>query len=165
MGHETLNCPAADKEDIIPPVPALTRYRKESGIKAFVKKELTDSRLPDVRKSSDINVLTTPTLCVQLNTLYVSSSLKIFPPYGHIFFVTIFIISLSPSVGNGTQPPCAIPSPKQKYKEKDKEEDQMGIFLFMIIRTSQYHSLLIFKDPLKASRSYSLKWKSNCHFY
>lgn len=60
----------ASKEDIIPPVPILTRYRREGGIKAFVKKELTDPRLPDMRKSRDINVLTTPTLCVQLNTLY-----------------------------------------------------------------------------------------------
>ncbi|KAK4410890.1 protein unc-13, partial [Sesamum angolense] len=64
----------ADKEDIIPPVPTLTRYRRESGIKAFVKKELTDARLPEVRKSNDINVLTTPTLCVQLNTLYYAIS-------------------------------------------------------------------------------------------
>ncbi|KAI3800703.1 hypothetical protein L1987_28797 [Smallanthus sonchifolius] len=60
----------ANKEDIIPPVPILTRYRRESGIKAFVKKELNDPRLPDMRKSRDIDVLTTPTLCVQLNTLY-----------------------------------------------------------------------------------------------
>ncbi|KAG6406216.1 hypothetical protein SASPL_133815 [Salvia splendens] len=45
----------AEKEDIIPPVPTLTRFRRESGIKAFVKKELTDQRLPDVRKSNDIN--------------------------------------------------------------------------------------------------------------
>nr|XP_043620813.1 protein unc-13 homolog [Erigeron canadensis] len=60
----------ASKEDIIPPVPILTRYRRESGIKAFVKKELNDPRLPDMRKSRDINVLTTSTLCVQLNTLY-----------------------------------------------------------------------------------------------
>ncbi|KAG6408528.1 hypothetical protein SASPL_131541 [Salvia splendens] len=44
-----------DKEDIIPPVPTLTRFRRESGIKAFVKKELTDPTLPDVRKSNDIN--------------------------------------------------------------------------------------------------------------
>lgn len=72
--HKTLYSTAADKEDIIPPVPTLTRFRRESGIKAFVKKELTDPRLPDVRKSNDINVLTTPTLCVQLNTLYVSWS-------------------------------------------------------------------------------------------
>ncbi|KAL0464252.1 UNVERIFIED_CONTAM: protein unc-13 [Sesamum latifolium] len=64
----------ADKEDIIPPVPTLTRYRRESGIKAFVKKELTDPRLPEVRKSNDVNVLTTPTLCVQLNTLYYAIS-------------------------------------------------------------------------------------------
>ena len=65
---------AASKDDLIPPLPVLTRYRKEAGIKAFVKKELFDSRLPDQRRSIEINVLTTPTLCVQLNTLYVSSS-------------------------------------------------------------------------------------------
>lgn len=64
---------AASKEDLIPPVPILTRYSKESGIKAFVKKELFDPRLPDERRSTEISVLTTPTLCVQLNTLYVSS--------------------------------------------------------------------------------------------
>lgn len=60
----------ATKEDLIPPVPILTRYKKETGIKAFVKKELSDPRLPDERKSTEINVLTTPKLCVQLNTLY-----------------------------------------------------------------------------------------------
>ncbi|CAH1448735.1 unnamed protein product [Lactuca virosa] len=64
----------ANKEDIVPPVPILTRYRSESGFKAFVKKELNDSTsrmpLPDMRKSRDINVMTTSTLCVQLNTLY-----------------------------------------------------------------------------------------------
>lgn len=66
----------ASKEDLIPPVPVLTRYRKEAGIKAFVKKELFDARVPepDETKPSEISVLTTPTLCVQLNTLYVSSS-------------------------------------------------------------------------------------------
>nr|KJB60295.1 hypothetical protein B456_009G298800 [Gossypium raimondii] len=60
----------ASKDDLIPPLPVLTRYRREAGIKAFVKKELFDSRLPDQIRSSNINVLTTPTLCVQLNTLY-----------------------------------------------------------------------------------------------
>ncbi|KAM5551564.1 protein unc-13 [Rosa sericea] len=60
----------ATKEDLIPPVPILTRYKKEAGIKAFVKKELFDPRLPDERRSTEINVRTTPTLCVQLNTLY-----------------------------------------------------------------------------------------------
>lgn len=65
----------ASKDDLIPPVPILTRYKKEVGIKAFVKKELFDPRLPDERRSTEINVLTTPTLCVQLNTLYVSSIL------------------------------------------------------------------------------------------
>ncbi|KAK2989872.1 hypothetical protein RJ640_015204 [Escallonia rubra] len=64
----------ASKEDIIPPVPILTRYRREVGLKAFVKKELIDPRLPDVRKSIDINVLTTPKLCVQLNSLYYAIS-------------------------------------------------------------------------------------------
>lgn len=67
----------ASKEDLIPPVPILTRYKKEAGIKAFVKKEIYDPRLPDERRSTEINVLTTPTLCIQLNTLYVSSSLTL----------------------------------------------------------------------------------------
>lgn len=62
------------KEDLIPPVPILTRYRKEVGIKAFVKKEIFDPRLPDARRSSQINVLTTPKLCVQLNTLHYAIS-------------------------------------------------------------------------------------------
>ncbi|OMO87254.1 hypothetical protein COLO4_20721 [Corchorus olitorius] len=64
----------ASKDDLVPPLPVLTRYRKEAGIKAFVKKELFDSRLPDQRRSIEINVLTTPTLCVQLNTLYYAIS-------------------------------------------------------------------------------------------
>ncbi|GMP41112.1 hypothetical protein CsSME_00011319 [Camellia sinensis var. sinensis] len=64
----------ARKEDLIPPVPVLTRYKKEAGIKAFVKKELIDPRLPDVRRSTEINALMTPTLCVQLNTLYYAIS-------------------------------------------------------------------------------------------
>ncbi|XP_058079105.1 protein unc-13 homolog [Magnolia sinica] len=58
------------KEDLIPPVPILTRYKKEAGIKAFVKKEVIDPRLPDERRSSQINVLSTSTLCVRLNTLH-----------------------------------------------------------------------------------------------
>ncbi|GAB2303646.1 hypothetical protein Dimus_037630 [Dionaea muscipula] len=62
----------ADIKDLIPPVPVLTRYKKEAGIKAFVKKEILDQRHPDERKSSEINVLPTATLCVQLNTLHVS---------------------------------------------------------------------------------------------
>lgn len=76
---------AASKEDLIPPVPILTRYKKEAGIKAFVKKELFDPRLPDERKSTEINVLTTQTLCIQLNTLYVSSSLSFLPKYTESF--------------------------------------------------------------------------------
>ncbi|KAM6582863.1 hypothetical protein CsatB_009865 [Cannabis sativa] len=62
------------KDDLIPPVPILTRYRKEAGIKAFVKKELFDPRLPDERRSTEISVRTTPTLCIQLNTLYYAIS-------------------------------------------------------------------------------------------
>ncbi|KAL3537703.1 hypothetical protein ACH5RR_001069 [Cinchona calisaya] len=64
----------ANKDDVVPPVPILTRYSKEGGIKALVKKELRDPRLPDVRKSTEVNVLATPTLCVQLNTLYYAIS-------------------------------------------------------------------------------------------
>ncbi|GAB4832155.1 Protein unc-13 [Ancistrocladus abbreviatus] len=61
-------------EDLIPPVPVLTRYRKEAGFKAFVKKELLDQKLPEEKKSSEIFVLPTPTLCVQINTLYYAVS-------------------------------------------------------------------------------------------
>ncbi|CAH9091799.1 unnamed protein product [Cuscuta europaea] len=64
----------ANKEDIIPPVPILTRYSREHGIKAFVKKELRDTKLPDSRKSSDINVPSTSKLCIQLNTLHYAIS-------------------------------------------------------------------------------------------
>ncbi|KAF9688798.1 hypothetical protein SADUNF_Sadunf01G0025600 [Salix dunnii] len=65
----------AAKEDLIPPVPILTRYRKEAGLKAFVKKELFDSRMPEeIIKSKEMNVPATATLCVQLNTLYYAIS-------------------------------------------------------------------------------------------
>ncbi|XP_027114186.2 protein unc-13 homolog [Coffea arabica] len=64
----------AKKEDVIPPVPILTRYSKEGGIKALVKKELRDPRQPDVKRSTDYSALTTPTVCVQLNTLYYAIS-------------------------------------------------------------------------------------------
>ncbi|KAL5800807.1 hypothetical protein ACOSQ3_032439 [Xanthoceras sorbifolium] len=64
----------ASKEDLVPPEPVLTRYRREAGIKAFVKKELFDPKLPDEKRSTEINVLTTATLCVQLNTLHYAIS-------------------------------------------------------------------------------------------
>ncbi|XP_008791229.2 protein unc-13 homolog [Phoenix dactylifera] len=57
-------------EDLVPPVPVLTRYKKETGITAFVKKEVTNVRLTDERKSNEINALSTIKLCVRLNTLY-----------------------------------------------------------------------------------------------
>ncbi|KAF8403660.1 hypothetical protein HHK36_011764 [Tetracentron sinense] len=44
--------PAASVEDLIPPVPILTRYKKEVGIRAFVKKEVIDPRLPDERRGA-----------------------------------------------------------------------------------------------------------------
>lgn len=81
----------------MPPVPALTRYRRESGIKAFVKKEFTDPKQSDARWSTDVNVLTTPTLCVQLNTLYVSSINS--HPSDYVFFVSSG--PLIPSNGKG----------------------------------------------------------------
>ncbi|KAK4835776.1 hypothetical protein QYF36_014424 [Acer negundo] len=64
----------ASKEDLVPPEPVLTRYKREAGIKAFVKKELFDPKLPDEKRSTEINVLTTATLCVQLNTLHYAIS-------------------------------------------------------------------------------------------
>ncbi|XP_010923473.1 protein unc-13 homolog isoform X2 [Elaeis guineensis] len=63
-----------NKEDLVPPVPVLTRYKKEIGITAFVKKEVTNVRLTDERKSSEINALSTIKLCVRLNTLYYAST-------------------------------------------------------------------------------------------
>ncbi|KAK2407445.1 protein unc-13 protein [Trifolium repens] len=67
----------ASKEDLIPPVPILTRYSREAGIiKAFVKKELFDTRVLEREETRprDISVLTTQILCVQLNTLYYATS-------------------------------------------------------------------------------------------
>lgn len=63
---------SASKEDLIPPEPVLTRYKKEAGLKAFVKKELFEApKLPDERRSVGVSVRATRTLCVQLNTLHV----------------------------------------------------------------------------------------------
>lgn len=60
-----------DKADLILPPPGLTRYKKEVAIKAS-KKKGGDPRDPDERRSSEINMLTTATLCIRLNTLHVS---------------------------------------------------------------------------------------------
>lgn len=68
----TMGYHVGSKEDLVPPEPVLTRYRKEAGIKAFVKKEILDPRMSEERRSSEINILTTAALCVQLNTLHVS---------------------------------------------------------------------------------------------
>eukprot|EP00249_Psilotum_nudum_P007988 c20960_g1_i1 orf=699-4043(-) len=57
-------------QDLIPPVPALTRYKKDSSIKAFTKKKIADPRLPDDKRTSEINALTVSSLCVRLNTLH-----------------------------------------------------------------------------------------------
>jgi hypothetical protein len=58
-----------DKADLILPPPGLTRYKKEVAIKAS-KKKGGDPRDPDERRSSEINMLTTATLCIRLNTLH-----------------------------------------------------------------------------------------------
>jgi hypothetical protein len=62
---------SASKDDLVPPVPVLTRYKKETAIKVFVKKELFDSKHLDERRSINIDVPATAMLCVQLNTLHV----------------------------------------------------------------------------------------------
>ncbi|OAE31545.1 hypothetical protein AXG93_3415s1050 [Marchantia polymorpha subsp. ruderalis] len=59
-----------DKGDLIPPAPSLTRYKKDMSIKAQSKKKVADPRLPDERRSTEINFLTTVRLCVRLNTLH-----------------------------------------------------------------------------------------------
>ena len=66
---------------MVPPVPVLTRYKKEAAIKVFVKKELFESKLPDERWSTNIDVPATAVLCVQLNTLHVTSRLAKLPQF------------------------------------------------------------------------------------
>lgn len=64
-----------DKRDLVPPAPSLTRYKKEVAIKSVSnKKKVADPRLPDERRSSEINLLSTTSLCVRVNTLHVSCS-------------------------------------------------------------------------------------------
>jgi hypothetical protein len=65
---------SASKDDLVPPVPVLTRYKKETAIKVFVKKELFDSKHLDERRSINIDVPATAMLCVQLNTLHYAVS-------------------------------------------------------------------------------------------
>ncbi|WVZ65586.1 hypothetical protein U9M48_014922 [Paspalum notatum var. saurae] len=67
---QLVTAPLVGKEDLAPPVPVLTRYKKELGIKAFVKKEVQEVRTVDERKASEITQLTMPKLCVRLNSLY-----------------------------------------------------------------------------------------------
>lgn len=67
---QLVTAPLVDKEDLAPPVPVLTRYKKELGIKAFVRKEVQEVRTVDERKANEITELTMPKLCVRLNSLY-----------------------------------------------------------------------------------------------
>ncbi|KAF8780797.1 hypothetical protein HU200_000739 [Digitaria exilis] len=67
---QLVTAPLVDKEDLAPPVPVLTRYKKELGIKAFVKKEVQEVKTVDERKATEITQLTMPKLCVRLNSLY-----------------------------------------------------------------------------------------------
>lgn len=60
-----------DTRDLVPPAPSLTRYKKEVAMKSVSnKKKTADPRLPDERRSSEINLLSTTSLCVRLNTLH-----------------------------------------------------------------------------------------------
>ncbi|KAK3132926.1 hypothetical protein QOZ80_6AG0529650 [Eleusine coracana subsp. coracana] len=68
---QLVTAPIVDKDDLVPPVPVLTRYKKELGIKAFVRKEVhQEVKTVDERKASEITQLTMPRLCVRLNSLY-----------------------------------------------------------------------------------------------
>ncbi|RLN34181.1 uncharacterized protein C2845_PM03G03350 [Panicum miliaceum] len=67
---QLVTAPLVDKEDLVPPVPVLTRHKKELGIKAFVKKEVQEVKTVDERKAAEITQLTIPKLCVRLNSLY-----------------------------------------------------------------------------------------------
>lgn len=80
----------ASKDDLVPPLPILTRYKKEAAIKVFVKKELFESKLPDERRSINIDVPATAMLCVQLNTLHVTSRLASSVQASFISFAAIY---------------------------------------------------------------------------
>lgn len=71
-------------------MPVLTRYKKEAAIKVFVKKELFESKLPDERWSTNIDVPATAVLCVQLNTLHVTSRLASSVQVPFISFAAIY---------------------------------------------------------------------------
>ncbi|KAG5626458.1 hypothetical protein H5410_011676, partial [Solanum commersonii] len=81
----------ANKEDVVPHVPILMRYSRESGIKAFVKKELKDTRIPNVLKSVEIDVEATSTLCLQLNSLHAMESATISDKEQVEFYMTFSI--------------------------------------------------------------------------
>ncbi|GJM99266.1 hypothetical protein PR202_ga16353 [Eleusine coracana subsp. coracana] len=86
-----------DKDDLVPPVPVLTRYKKELGIKAFVRKEVhQEVKTVDERKASEITQLTMPRLCVRLNSLYRMCNQK-YPlmQYGQPFIDNLYKNSVS----------------------------------------------------------------------
>ncbi|OEL22041.1 hypothetical protein BAE44_0016941, partial [Dichanthelium oligosanthes] len=66
---QLVTAPLVDKEDLAPPVPVLTRYKKELGIKAFVKKEVQEVKTVDERKAAEITQLTMPKLCYGISQL------------------------------------------------------------------------------------------------
>lgn len=56
--------------DLIPSVPGLTRYKKDTVVKAFSKKKLAESKILDENRITEIDCLTTSRLCICLNTLH-----------------------------------------------------------------------------------------------
>ena len=63
-----------DKGDLVPWAPGLTCYKKEVAQKMVSNKKVVEFRLPDERRSSEINLHSTTTLCVCLNTLHASAT-------------------------------------------------------------------------------------------
>eukprot|EP00245_Coleochaete_scutata_P015380 TRINITY_DN6828_c0_g6_i1.p1 TRINITY_DN6828_c0_g6~~TRINITY_DN6828_c0_g6_i1.p1 ORF type:complete len:662 (-),score=136.36 TRINITY_DN6828_c0_g6_i1:359-2224(-) len=58
------------QDDLMSPLPALTRYKKDVATKLNVPGKRKDPRMPDERRANEINALTTTKLCIRLNTLH-----------------------------------------------------------------------------------------------
>lgn len=57
-------------EDLIPSLPGLTRFKKDTVVKAFSKKKAPESKTLDEKRIGEINLMTTARMSVCLNTLH-----------------------------------------------------------------------------------------------
>lgn len=67
---------AVDKRNLYPSTPPLTRYKETTF--PIVKKKLGEHLILDNEINKKLNELTTPTLCIRLNTFRVSEGFHLF---------------------------------------------------------------------------------------